>query len=96
MSQINNIVTLFRSYLSELILRIILFELRINHMIELSVAESILESFHNKDIEKAVKIYGDETHRAVKLLVELGLVKLEKGKILLTGNGKRFIDLPLP
>jgi hypothetical protein len=65
-------------------------------MIELSIAESILESFHDKSIEKAERTYGDETHKAVKLLVELGFVKIERGKILLTGSGKRFIDLPLP
>jgi Mn-dependent DtxR family transcriptional regulator len=63
---------------------------------DFSVAESILESSHDEDIDTVFKFWGRSAQNAIRLLTEMGLVKPDRGKISITKNGRKLIDLPLP
>lgn len=61
----------------------------------LGIAEFIAEFFYDQDVEKVWKIWGTKAYKALQILEDMGLIKVENERIILTSNGKEFVDLPI-
>ncbi len=58
------------------------------------LAEVIVEYFEGKSIDHVFKLGGKSVPKALKLLADLDLIRIEGDKIILTKEGKDFVNLP--
>ncbi len=58
------------------------------------LAEVIIEFFDGKSIDQVLKLGGRSVPKALKLLADLKLIKIEGDKVVLTKAGREFVSLP--
>lgn len=59
------------------------------------IAEDIVEFFNGQEVDKILNIWGSKAGKALKLLEDMGLVRIENDKIVLTSSGEEFLELPV-
>lgn len=60
------------------------------------MAEIIAEFFDGKSIDQVFKLGGRSVPKALKILADLNLIRIDGDKIVLTDVGRDFVSLPYP